>query len=190
MGKQPDFSELRLLIVGGRTHATRTLRMVLGIAGVRDVMIADGSAAAMELLRTQRFAAIFFDEHTEPVKHVPFSRAARHGAGVLNPMIPIFVVSASPRRRLIEAERDRGVSDVIARPMSAATIMRKLQLAIESPRSFIKAGEFFGPDRRGERRPPFDGKDRRARSARKLKVSLAEARSHAAAADDTDTTFI
>ncbi len=184
---QPDFSALRLLIVGGGTHATRTLRMILGIAGIRDVTTASDSAAAIELLRTQKFSAIFFDEHTEPVKHVPFSRAARHSAGILNPMIPIFVVSASPRRKLVEAERDRGVSDVIARPMSAATVLRKLQLAFENPRSFIKAGEFFGPDRRGEKRAPFDGQDRRARAARKVKVSLAEARSHAA--DESDTTF-
>lgn len=185
---QPDFGALRMLIVGGKIHTAQTLRTVLGIAGIRDVTIATDSVAALELLRNQKFSAVFCDETAAPIKQVPFSRAARHSAGVMNPMIPVFLVSSTPRRKLIEAERDRGISDVIARPTNAATIIRKLRLNLEFPRSFIKAGEYFGPDRRGETRPAFKGDERRARSARKLKVSAAEARN--LAEDAKDATFI
>jgi CheY-like chemotaxis protein len=188
MSVQPDWGALRLLIVGGKTHTAQTLRTVMGIVGIRDVTIASDSGAALELLRNQKYAAVFCDENTAPIKQMPFSRAARHAAGVLNPMIPIFLVSSTPRRRLIEAERDRGISDVIARPVSAATIIRKLRLALERPRSFIKAGEYFGPDRRGETRPPFGGNDRRDRAARKVKVNAKVARD--LAADDPGATYI
>lgn len=188
MSRQADWGALRLLIVGGKIHTAQTLRTVLGIVGIRDVTIATDSAAALELLRNQKYAAVFCDDNAAPIKQMPFSRAARHSSGVINPMIPIFLVSSTPRRRLIEAERDRGISDVIARPVSAATIMRKLRLVMENPRSFIKAGEYFGPDRRGETRPPFKGNDRRDRAARKVKVNAREARD--IAADETDATYI
>jgi hypothetical protein len=41
--------------------------------------------------------------------------------------------------------------------------MRKLRLALELPRAFIKVGDFFGPDRRaGQRQEFYGGIDRRA----------------------------
>ncbi len=37
MDDYPDFSQLQVLIVGGKAHAAHTLRTTLGIAGVKHV---------------------------------------------------------------------------------------------------------------------------------------------------------
>jgi hypothetical protein len=68
--------------------------------------------------------------------------------------------------------RDVGVTNVIVRPFSAATIERKLRAALDAPRPFIKAGSFFGPDRRVDHRPPYKGGERRSRTPRKLRVNI------------------
>ncbi len=87
--------------------------------------------------------------------------AARRSRGVLDAMVPIFLICSSPKRRFVERVRDLGVTDVIVRPMSPNTAVRKLRVALEAPRPFIKVGDFFGPDRRAGQRPPFNGDDRR-----------------------------
>ena len=50
--------------------------------------------------------------------------------------------------------------------------MTKLQAATQSPRPFIVATEFFGPDRRAKARPAYFGTDRRKRVAKKAKVDF------------------
>ncbi len=161
METRREFRDLRLLIVGGKAHAAQTLRMALSIAGLSHATATADSEAALDLLRTNRFSAVFCDENAKPAEGMAFYLAARRASGVLDPIIPIFLVCTAPRRKFVESVRDKGVTDVIARPVSAATVLRKLHMALEMPRPFIKVGEFFGPDRRARARPDYVGANRR-----------------------------
>jgi len=99
-----------------------------------------------------------------------FPRAVRHKAGILNPMIPIFVFHERARRRAVEAPRDTGATDFLTSPISPKTVMTKLKAALVNPRPFIKAPEYFGPDRRVRQRPLRSGEERRIRVPKKIKV--------------------
>jgi two-component system chemotaxis response regulator CheY len=121
-------------------------------------------------LRLQLFTAVLCDENAAGVGARAFGYAARRTSGLLNPLIPIFLVCAGPRRRDVEAARDLGFTDVLTRPVSAATVIRKLKLALGKPRPFIASTDFFGPDRRAPQRSGFRGPDRRTRKARQVKV--------------------
>lgn len=171
MNDSENFPAQWHLLVGGKPHAVQIMRQVLGILGVRHIDWTADSYAAIELLRAHHYTAVWCDEHAARSGREHFARAARQTAGILHPMIPIFLVCAGPRRREVEAARDMGFTDVLARPLSAATIMRKLKSSLGSPRSFIATGDFFGPDRRSPSRPGFVGKDRRTRKARQVKVA-------------------
>jgi len=173
MGRE-DLGELQVLIVGGKPHAVMTLRTVFGIIGINKVSAVADSMRAIAALREQAVDAVFCDEHTEAIDDVPFPLAARRAKGVLNPMLPIFLVCSAPMRRQVEGARDDGITDVLVRPISAATVIRKLRGATLAPRPFILASGFFGPDRRGGGRAPYGGQDRRRRAPKKLKVSLNE----------------
>jgi hypothetical protein len=48
--------------------------------------------------------------------------------------------------------------------------MTKLEAALVNPRPFIKAPNYFGPERRTQERPVWSGEERRTRSARKVTV--------------------
>jgi hypothetical protein len=100
-----------------------------------------------------------------------FGHAARRTPDLIDPMLPIFLVCAGPRRRDVEMARDVGNTDVLTRPVSAKTIMRELHLAVAEPRPFIAASDFFGPDRCTGARSHFRGSDRRKRQPRKVKVA-------------------
>ena len=168
-----NLSQIRVLLVAGKTQSTQVLRTVLNLAGMTRIVTTDDTRYALELLTVEPFHAIFVEG---PVLHdgTPFALAARRTPALLNPMLPIFAVYAHARRRDVETARDLGVHDVICRPVSPRTIGNKLQAALAAPRPFIAAPDFFGPDRRAKLRPAFFGQDRRSRTPRKTKVLVTE----------------
>jgi DNA-binding response OmpR family regulator len=98
--------------------------------------------------------------------------AARRDKRVRNPMIPIFLFKERASRRDVEIARDIGVTDVLTMPINPKSLLDKLEAAASSPRPFIVAGEFFGPDRRARLRPAYRGADRRKLAPRKTKVDF------------------
>jgi CheY-like chemotaxis protein len=169
MREQTDLKALRVLVVGGRLSGVQILRAVLGLAGIGGVVAEQQARPALELLRQERFAALFCDDYCQSVAGMAFPLAARRTPGVLNPTIPIFMLCSAARRRQIEQARDTGVTDVLTPPLRTATVVRKLCTALASPRPFIAAADFFGPDRRARRGDAFSGDERRARAAHRLK---------------------
>jgi two-component system chemotaxis response regulator CheY len=63
-------------------------------------------------------------------------------------------------RRIAEA-RDAGVNEFVAKPITARSVLDRLQLIIDHPRPFVRTDDFFGPDRRRRNDPAYDGPLRR-----------------------------
>ncbi|MBY0431421.1 MAG: response regulator, partial [Rhodospirillales bacterium] len=76
-----------------------------------------------------------------------------------NPMVPVIVLSGETRLTKVMAARDAGMTEFLAKPISAKTFYARLLSALEKPRPFVKALSYFGPDRR--RREISQGRDRR-----------------------------
>jgi PleD family two-component response regulator len=167
-----DFSALKILLVGGTPFGVQTLRSVLITAGIKEIEQIATSSSALWRLREKNFSAAFCDDTAEAVDGLKFPLAARRTQGVINPMLPIFLVSSQAYKRVIEKARDDGVTDVLARPISTETVIRKLRTAIEFPRSFIAAPDFFGPDRRSITRTAWSGEDRRKHRAKKVALRI------------------
>lgn len=168
---EPEYRSLRVMIAGGKPQAARVLRTVLNLVGIMHIAIVPDAATALKLLKDKMFDAVFCDETIGEIGGLPFVIAARREKGILDKMIPIFLTCSGARLRQVKRARDVGVTDVLARPISAATIMRKLSTALLKPRPFIAAPGFFGPDRRAATRPAYAGEDRRSRKTRKVKVA-------------------
>lgn len=166
-----DLSRHRVLVVGAKTHPVQLLRSVLAISGINKVVHVEDGEAALDLLGTETFQAVFCD-CVVTAAGVPFLAAARRSKSVRNPMIAIFLLKERASRRDVEIARDSGATDVLTVPISAKTLHSKLEGAANSPRPFIVAGEFFGPDRRAKLRPAYNGADRRKRVPRKAKVDF------------------
>lgn len=166
-----EIKSLRILLVSAKPHVALVLRQVLTICGAVDITLAPDGFAALECLRMQVYDAVFCDDASSRDTGADFAHDARKAEGMRDSMLPVFLVCASPRRRDVEIARDRGYTDVLTRPVSAATILRKLRQAVERPRPFIVAPEFYGPDRRSLGRNGFRGNDRRKRQPRKVKVA-------------------
>lgn len=78
-----------------------------------------------------------------------------------NPYVPIIMMTGYTIRKNIDLARDIGATEFIAKPFTADTLCKKIEHIIEKPRRFVKAPDFFGPDRRRQD-VPFNGIERRA----------------------------
>jgi two-component system, chemotaxis family, chemotaxis protein CheY len=169
--KREDFKHARVLVASAKPHVIQVMRHVLAFAGIGKISAATSAQRALESLTVTRMTAVFCDDSCGELEDKSFAHVVRRHETVLNPMVPLFLMCAGPRQRDVELARDSGYNDVLCRPVSAATVLRKLRQATDNPRSFIATNTFFGPDRRAEQRPEFHGRDRRKRMPRKVKVS-------------------
>ncbi|HEV2653276.1 MAG TPA: hypothetical protein VGU69_18575 [Rhizomicrobium sp.] len=156
-----ELNSLKVLVVSADAFGVNVLRVALHLADIRDITVVRDGESALKLLRSEDYAALFCDGDQPDMGDMPFTVAVRRSEGVHNPSLPIFLVSAAPRQRLVSGARDRGVNAVLARPISAAVIARKLSLAINAPRRFIVTHDYFGPDRRFRDKRRGEGPRRR-----------------------------
>ena len=135
--------------------------------GVGKIVHVEDARRALELLGMEHFHAVFYDDKVNRADERPFagggaarrSHAQSHAADLRVPG------TRPPPRRGSGARL--GVTDVLTMPISPKTLVTKLQVATHSPRPFIVATEFFGPDRRAKARPAYYGSDRRKRARQK-----------------------
>ena len=76
--------------------------------------------------------------------------------------LPIIMLTGHSDLPRLNAARDRGVNEFLAKPVTARDILKRLESVIMRPRPYVAASDFFGPDRR--RRSPlgYAGPMRRA----------------------------
>ncbi len=168
--ERADFAALRILLVSEKNHAALTLRAVLTLTGISRITSAEDSRRAIELLTMEPYDAVFCAESCAAVRGLTLPLAVRRLPHVIDPLMPVFVFQEGARRRTVEAARDTGATGFITCPVSPRTVMAKLRAALVDPRPFIKAPDYFGPDRRARQRPAWSGAERRTRQPRKVKL--------------------
>ena len=85
-------------------------------------------------------------------------------------LMPIILVSAYTSRKVVEAARDSGANEALVKPISADRLISRIVHMINNQRPFVKAPEFFGPDRRRQIQD-FDGDEKRKMETQFVKVN-------------------
>src|SRR3546814_20681438 len=88
------------------------------------------------------------DWEMEGMNGMTLLQTIRSGRRGINPMTPVIVVSANTIARNVIQARDAGMPEFLAKPISAASLYARLVSILESPRRFVRAGPYCGPDRR------------------------------------------
>ena len=155
-----DFTGLSLLLVDDNRHMRVLVRRLLNAFGISKISEAsDGGAAWADLFRAMP-DVVLLDFAMEPIDGIEFTRRIRAAPDSPNPYLPIIMMTGyTEKARVVEA-RDAGVTELVAKPVSALSLYNRLVAVVERPRPFVRSSDFFGPDRR-RRQAPFKGPDRR-----------------------------
>jgi len=104
---------------------------------------------------------IIFCDWTPDLDGMGFVRQIRQADDTPTPYCPIVVVTANTELRHVCYARDNGMTEFLAKPISAKTIYSRLCSVIENPRAFIRVGKFFGLDRRRRQAEGYESSERR-----------------------------
>ncbi len=151
---------LNILVVDDNQPMRAIVKAVLRGFGVRDVLEAADASAGFLALQSTPADLLITDFAMGPVNGCNFTRLIRTAADSPNPYIPIIMLTAYAERTRVEAARDAGVTEFCAKPVTPTELYRKISVAINHPRPFVRTKTYFGPNRR-RRIAPFEGHDRR-----------------------------
>lgn len=156
-----DLERLSILIIDSSSFALALLSRVLRSLGVRKIVVANGGAEAVNILKNagkinklqpsatvQQFDVIFCEWRMSPINGAMMVKWIRRHKDSPDPFIPIIVASALSEADVAAEARDLGATEFLVKPFSVASLAAKLAGVIEWPRPFVYSRDFFGPDRR------------------------------------------
>jgi len=155
-----DLSAMRFLLVDDNPNMRMIVRQVLRTLGVRMIEESTNGADALEVLKVSAVDIIITDWMMQPMDGLEFTQQLR-ATGSPTPMIPIIMLSGFTEMKRINEARDIGVTEFLAKPISPKKLYDRIAEIITNPRQFVRAGDFFGPDRRRHDVEGYSGPQRR-----------------------------
>ena len=158
-----DLSDLHVLIVDDSQNMRQILRLILRAFGLREVAEAENGAQALKMMPAFVPDVVITNWEMAPVNGLELVRALRGRENTDNPFIPIIMVSGHGDRHHVIEARNVGITEFLAKPVSAAELYGRIVKLVDNPRMFVKARQYFGPDRRDEE-DTYSGAERRKRN--------------------------
>ena len=163
--KTYDLSVLMAMFVDDSPYMRKLIQDLLLLMGIGKVITASDGESALELYKQEVPDLLITDASMEPMNGFEFVRRIRMDSENPNPFVPIIMLSGHVELANIERARDNGVTEYLAKPVSADSLMQRVISVIERPRQFVKVGPYFGPDRRRHTSDVFFEGERRADAA-------------------------
>jgi two-component system, chemotaxis family, chemotaxis protein CheY len=164
------FSHVKALIVEDNHHMRVLLRSLLNTLGITHVYEASDGAEAFALLRDRQPDLVLTDLTMEPIDGISFVRELRQSPHSPNPYIPVVMVTGHTERRRVETARDAGVTEFLAKPVTAHNLFSRIAEIMERPRAFVRCDTYFGPDRRRRPLDNYTGPRRRAEDFQQVDI--------------------
>ena len=124
-----DSTQLKFLVVDDFSTMRRIVRGLLKEMGCNDVTEAEDGAAALQLLKAQRFDFVVSDINMpnmngfELLKAIKADETLRH--------LPVLMVTAEARKEDILLAAQSGAAGYIVKPFSKATLEEKVQRILQ-----------------------------------------------------------
>ncbi|MBT6093355.1 MAG: response regulator [Rhodospirillaceae bacterium] len=161
--KSYDISGLNVLVLEKHLLIRNLLTEVFREFGVPSVHSTPEPKKAWKIFESFPVDIVFCDWCAE-LDGLAFLSRIRRDPETMNAYAPVVILTANTELRHVCEARDAGMTEFLAKPVSAQAIYERIVAVIESDRFFINSGEFFGPDRRRHHADHHDGKERRART--------------------------
>ena len=155
-------STIKVLVTDPYSQLREIIRDILlrGI-GVEEVFEARDGEEALHVMRDSNPDVVIADSTMQPLNAIELTKRIRAGDGGVDPKTAVIVISGRAEVGEILAARDAGANEYLAKPVSAKILALRLHSIIENPRPYIRADNFFGPDRRRHDASSFIGSERR-----------------------------
>lgn len=156
-----QFDKISVLIVEDNQPMLNLVKSIMKSFGVEEVYGAANGEKGFELFEKHNPDLVIADWMMSPMDGIDLTKKIRESEGKTNKYVPIILMTGfSQKNRVVEA-RDAGITEFMVKPFDARDLYKRIVQVIEKPRQFVKADQFFGPDRRRRSDKDFRGRERR-----------------------------
>ena len=156
-----DFHRLRFLVIDDNAHMRRIMRTLLHGFGAREVYEAEDGATGLDSF-THYVPDIVLTDWAMPIfDGLELTQMIRQPGANANPYVPIIMVTGHTEKARVTAARDAGITEFLAKPISAKALYQRIVNVVANPRPFIKTKTYFGPDPRRNPSTNYIGPERR-----------------------------
>jgi CheY-like chemotaxis protein len=153
--------QLRFLLVDDNHHMRAIVSTILKGVGVRHVHEAMDGAEALQIVRDRQIDIAIVDFKMSPLDGVQFTQLVRQSPDSPDPFLPIIMLTGFAERHRVFEARDAGVTEIVVKPVTARSLLDRIDTVIFKPRPFIRTEDYFGPCRRRRDDPSYTGPKRR-----------------------------
>ena len=138
----------KILIVEPNPLMRRITRGVLQLLGARRIVETDNVNAA---------ATFIMQGDIDLVMSEWYLAASSYGVDLIRWLrridndirfTPFFMMTSQTRMESVTTARNAGITEFVAKPFSAKSLVARVREVVERPRPFVAIGQYFGPDRR------------------------------------------
>jgi two-component system, chemotaxis family, chemotaxis protein CheY len=156
------FDLLKILLVDDNHHMRVLIGEILRAIGVKGVYEATDGAEALNIMRQHAIDIVMTDLAMQPLDGIDFTRLLRNSPDSPNQMCPVVMITGHSTQKRVTEARDAGVTEFLAKPVTARGVIDRITRVVEHPRPFIRTEGYFGPDRRRRVDPSYTGPKRRS----------------------------
>lgn len=125
---------LRILVVDDNRHMRTLIKSLFYAMGCKLVSESSDGGEALEELKTRTIDLVVCDWVMAPIDGLEFLKMLRTAQDSPNPNVPLIMLTGhTERERVIEA-RDAGVTEFLAKPISAEKLYSRVISALTSKR--------------------------------------------------------
>jgi two-component system, chemotaxis family, chemotaxis protein CheY len=154
-------SNLHVLVIDDNPHMRGIVVAILRGAGFTRVKEANDGAQALEEMRAGIPDIIICDLNMDPIDGLEFTKMLRTANDSPGAFIPVIMMTGHTERSKVTAARDAGINELVAKPISAKTLLERIVSVIDRPRPFVKSPSYSGPCRRRGTPKDYKGPFRR-----------------------------
>lgn len=144
----PSNARLGALVIDPQANMAALVADMLRACGYRDIREANEANLALLDLRRRAYGIVIIDDAVSGPDAVELVRRLRADTASPNRLTPVIMMAAAPDAARIAAARDAGITEFLRKPFAAAHLKSRLDSIAASPRPFIEAEAYAGPDRR------------------------------------------
>lgn len=156
-----QFQRISVLVVEDNQPMLDVVTSLLVTFGVGEVIGARDGDVGFRRVCESNPDLVIADWMMRPGDGISLTRRIRNDPTSPNQFVPVILMTGfSEMRRVVQA-RDAGVTEFLVKPFNARELYKRIAQIIERPRQFVRADDFFGPDRRRKKEGDFEGPYRR-----------------------------
>ena len=159
--KELDLAHVSVLLIDDNPYHRAIVIEVLRAAGVWQVTTASNGMEGLDELRLLRPSVVLLDWTMQPIDGPAFLQLARRNEDLMLRATPIIMLTAKNRRQDVEQARAAGVNEYLVKPVSAGSLLSKIQEVLLRPRRFVDSAGYVGPCRRRKNDREYMGPKRR-----------------------------